>query len=68
METVWICTENDVLICTKSIMKLESGSNGLFADCITGDRVPLTNRICPLAPQLALLEEIRQAGADDSRQ
>jgi hypothetical protein len=34
---------------------------------VVGSRVQLTRRTCTMASQLALLEEIRQAGADDPR-
>jgi hypothetical protein len=67
MDTVWIRTHDDVLIRAKSIVTLENGQDGLYAECITGSRVQLTKRTCAIASQLALLEEIRQAGADDSR-
>ena len=67
MDTVWIRTYDDVLIRAKSIMTFENEHNGLYAECITGSRIQLTNGSCPMASQMALLEEIRQAGADDSR-
>lgn len=67
METVWIHTQNDVLVRAKSIMTLESEHDGLYAECLTGSRVQLTNGACPISAQLALLEEMRQAAADDSR-
>jgi hypothetical protein len=67
MDTVWIRTHEDVLVRAKSIMALENEHDGLYAECITGRRVQLTTGVCPIASQLALLEEIRQAGADDSR-
>jgi hypothetical protein len=67
MDTVWIRTHDDVLIRAKSIMTLENGDDGLYAECTTGSRVQLTSSACPVSSQLALLEEIRQAGADDSR-
>ena len=67
MDTVWIRTHDDVLVRAKSIMTLTNEHDGLHAECITGSRVQLTNGACPIASQLALLEEIRQAGADDSR-
>jgi hypothetical protein len=67
MDTVWIRTHDDILVRAKSIMTLESGHDGLYAECITGYKVQLTSGTCPVASQLALLEEIRQAGADDSR-
>jgi hypothetical protein len=67
MDTVWIRTHDDVLIRADSIMILENYHDGLFAECITGSRVQLTNGTCPTASQFALLEEIRHAGADDSR-
>jgi hypothetical protein len=67
MNTVWIRAHNDVFIRAESIMTLENEHGGLYAECITGSKVLLTDGICPIASQLALLEEIRQAGADDSR-
>jgi hypothetical protein len=67
MDTVWIRTHDDVFIRADSIMIFENYHDGLFAECITGSRVQLTSGTCPTASQLALLEEIRHAGADDSR-
>ena len=67
MDTVWIRTDDDRLVCAKSIMTLENKPDGLYAECITGSMVQLTRGTCPIASQLALLEEIRHAGADDSR-
>jgi hypothetical protein len=67
MFTVCIRTHDDVLVRAKSIMTLENDRDGLYAECITGSKVQLTDGICSIASQLALLEEIRQAGADDSR-
>jgi hypothetical protein len=67
MDTVWIRTHDDALIRAKSITTLQNWRDGLYAECITGSRVQLTNGACPISSQLALLEEIRQAGADDSR-
>jgi hypothetical protein len=67
MDTVWIPTHDDGLIRAKSITALHNWRDGLYAECITGNKVQLTNRACPIASQRALLEEIRQAGADDSR-
>jgi hypothetical protein len=67
MDTVWIRTHDDALVRAKSIMTLENEHDGLYAECITGSRVQLTSSARPMASQLALLEEIRQAGADDSR-
>jgi hypothetical protein len=48
-------------------MTLEDGDDGLYAECVTGSRVQLTNVSCPISSQLTLLEEIHHAGADDSR-
>jgi hypothetical protein len=67
MDTVWIRTHDDTLIRAKSITTLQNWREGLYAECITGSRVQLTNGACPISSQLALLEEIRKAGADDSR-
>jgi hypothetical protein len=67
MDTVWIRTHDDALIRAKSITTLQNWRDGLYAECITGSRVQLTNATCPISSQLALLEEIRHAEADDSR-
>jgi len=67
MDTVWIRTHDDVFIRADSIMILENDHDGLYAECITGRRVQLTNGPCPTASRLTLLEEVRHAGADDSR-
>lgn len=67
MDTVWIRTHDDVFIRAKSIMTLENEHDALYAECITGSRIQITSGTCPIASQLALLEEMRQAGADDSR-
>jgi hypothetical protein len=67
MDTVWIRTHDDVFIRADSLMILENDHDGLYAECITGRRVRLTNDVCSTALQLSLLEEIRHAGADDSR-
>jgi hypothetical protein len=67
MDTVWIRTHDDALVRAKSIVTLENGRDGLYAGCASGVRVQLTTETCPVSSQLALLEEIRQAGADDSR-
>jgi hypothetical protein len=67
MDAVWIRTHHDTFVRAKSITTLQNGRDGLYAGCMTGSRVQLTDGTCPIASQLALLEEIRQAGADDSR-
>jgi hypothetical protein len=67
MDTVWIRTHDDALIRAKSITTLQNWRDGLYAECITGSKIQLTSGACPVSSQLALLEEIRQAGADDSR-
>jgi hypothetical protein len=67
MDTVWIRTHKDVLIRANSVVILESQPNGLYAECITGSRVQITQGACSLASQLTLLEEIQLARADESR-
>ena len=67
MHNVWIRTHNDACIRADSIVILENNQDGLYAECITGSRVQLTRNVCPPGLQLALLEEIRHAGADESR-
>jgi hypothetical protein len=67
MHNVWIRTHNNACIRTDSIVILESNQDGLYAECINGSRVQLTRTVCPPGLQLALLEEIRHAGVDESR-
>jgi hypothetical protein len=66
MGTVWIRTHKDVLIHANSVVILESQPNGLYAECITGSKVQITQGACSMAAQLTLLEEIYLAEADDS--
>lgn len=66
MENVWICTHKDVLIRARSVMILDNQPNGLYAECITGSRVQVTQGACSMASQLSLLAEIQLAGEDDS--
>jgi hypothetical protein len=44
---------------------LEVAEDGLRAECVSGRVVRLTGTRCPETLPLALLEEIRRAGADD---
>ena len=67
MHNVWIRSYNDACIRADSIVIIENNENGLFAECLNGSRVQLTHNACPPDLQLALLEEIRHAGADESR-
>jgi hypothetical protein len=67
MHNVWIRTHNDTCIRADSIVILENNHDGLYAECINGSRVQLTHDVCPPDLQLVLLEEIRHAGADESR-
>ena len=48
-----------------SIVMLASASDGLDAECVSGRTVRLADSECPGALQLALLDEIRRASADD---
>lgn len=66
MGTVWIRTHKDVLIRANSVIIFDNQPNGLYAECVTGSRVQITQGACPVASQLTLLEEIQLAGADDS--
>jgi hypothetical protein len=63
--TVWVRGQGDVLIRADSILVLASGHGGLNAECAGGRTVRLADSECPGALQLALLDEIRRAGADD---
>jgi hypothetical protein len=64
---VWIRTAGDVLVRADSIVLIEGSGNGLHAECITGRTVLLSGSRCSTASQIALLEEIRHAGAEDRR-
>jgi hypothetical protein len=65
MGAVWIRGQNDVLIRADAIILLANAHDGLVAECLGGRTVRLTESRCSCALQLALLEEIRRAGADD---
>lgn len=67
MTNVWIRTHDDALIRAETITILRNWRDGLYAECLTGSTVQVTTGTCPVSSQLALLEEMRQAGADDSR-
>ena len=65
MGTVWVRGQGGVLIRADAIVVLASGHGGLNAECAGGRTVRLADSDCPGALQLALLDEIRRAGADD---
>jgi hypothetical protein len=65
MRTVWVRGEGDVLIRADSIVLLVSVRDGLDAGCANGRTVRLADSDCPGALQLALLDEIRRAAADE---
>lgn len=67
MSNVWIRAAGDVLVRADSIVLIEGGVNGLHAECITGRTVLLSGSRCSTASQIALLEEIGHAGAEDRR-
>jgi len=65
MGTVWIRGTGDVLIRADAIIVLASADGSLNAECAGGRIVRLCDSECPVALQLALLNEIRRVGADD---
>jgi hypothetical protein len=65
MRTVWIRGQGGVLVRADAIIMLTSAHDTLNAECAGGRTVRLADSDCPGALQLALLEEIRRAGADD---
>jgi hypothetical protein len=65
MSTVWIRAEGEVLVRADAIIVLACAPGGLDAECVNGRTVRLANSECPGALQLALLDEIRLAGADE---
>ena len=67
MTAVWVRGEDDVLVRADAIVVLAIAEDGLRAECASGRSVRLTGTRCSGALPLALLEEIRRAGADDRR-
>ncbi len=65
MGTVWIRGQGGVLVRADCIVMLASASDGLHAECVSGRTVRPADSECPGALQLALLDEIRRASADD---
>jgi hypothetical protein len=67
LANVWIRTQGDVLIRADSIVLIESGPNGLLAESLTGRAILLSGSRWSAASQIALLEEIRHAEAEERR-
>src|SRR5260370_35848666 len=65
MRTVWIRGQGGVLVRADAIIMLTSDHDTLNAECAGGRTVRLAESDCPGAIPLALLKEIRRAGADD---
>jgi hypothetical protein len=65
MGTVWVRGQADVLVRADSIVVLAIAHGALNAECLSGRTVRLADSECPGALQLALLDEIRRASADD---
>jgi hypothetical protein len=65
VNAVWVRGQGDVLVRADAIIMLTSAHGSLNAECAGGRTVPLADSGCPGALQLALLDEIRRAGADD---
>jgi len=64
MRTVWIRGQGGVLVRADAIIMLTSDHDTLNAECAGGRTVRLADSDCPGALQLALLKEIRRAGAE----
>jgi hypothetical protein len=62
---VWIRGQEGVLVRADSIIVLACASGGLHAECVNGRAVRLADSEHPGVLQLALLDEIRRAAADD---
>jgi hypothetical protein len=65
VSTVWVRGHGDVLIRADFIVGLASVDGSLNAECANGRTVRLADSDRADALQLALLDEIRRAGADD---
>jgi hypothetical protein len=67
MTLVWIRGVGGVLVRADAVVVLEIAEDGLWAECVGGRVVRLTGTRCSETVPLALLEEIRRAGADERR-
>jgi hypothetical protein len=65
MSTVWIRGQEEILVRADAIIMLACAPDGLHAECVTGRTVRLADSERPGILQLALLDEIRRAGADE---
>jgi hypothetical protein len=65
MTVVWIRGLGGVFVRADAVVVLQVAEDGLWAECVSGRVVRLTGSRCPGTVPLALLEEIRRAGADD---
>jgi hypothetical protein len=65
MKFVWVQGLDDVLVRADSIVLLAITQDGLRAECASGHSVRLIGTPCSSAVQLALLDEISRAGADE---
>jgi len=65
MSAVWVRGQGGVLVRADSIIALACAAGGLDADCVTGRTVRLADSERPGPLLLALLDEIRRAGADE---
>ncbi len=65
MSAVWVRGQGGVLVRADSIIALACAANSLDAECVTGRTVRLADSGRPGALLLALLDEIRRAGADE---
>jgi hypothetical protein len=65
VDNVWIRGMGDALIRADSIVVLTQAHDGLRAECVSGRMVRLTEGGGPTNLQLSLLQEMRQASADE---
>src|SRR5262249_9810027 len=65
MSSVWVRGQEEVLVRADAIVVLACARGSLDAECVTGRTVRLADSECPGALQLALLDEIGRARADD---
>jgi len=65
MSAVWVRGQGGVMVRADAIIALACAVDSLDAECVNGRTVRLADSECPGTLQLALLDEIRRAGADE---
>jgi hypothetical protein len=65
MSAVWVRGQGGVMVRADTIIAITCALGSLDAECVNGRTVRLAESECSGTLQLALLDEIRRAGADE---